>query len=1150
MTACAPCGAPLPDGARFCPACGVAVGATPAGERRVVTVVFADLAGFTTMAEGRDPEAVKDLLDTCFGALVPVVAAHGGVVDKIIGDELMAVFGAPRAHEDDAERAVRAGLALIATLSRLDASLEMRVGINTGEVLAGAVGPGGAYTVTGDTVNTAHRLVGVASRGAVLVAERTYAATQHAIGYGGPVAHHLRGRTEPVVAHQALRVRHRPGARTSVVPPTPMIGRARELEALVDFVGESITRSEPRLATVLGEPGVGKSRLLLELPGALRAHGLGARVLHVACASYGAEGPLAPLAATVRAALDVDDQAPVDEQRAAIAARVRELPLPDPAAADHLVTQTERLLGLSEQPAAVARVAAGPVRRNVTDALTAAARSLLGAVAASGAIVVVIDDVHHADPLVLAQLIRVPTWGTGRAVTLVAVGRDELAEIEPALTTPRSRRHRVLELAPLDAAASGALLLATLAHIDGIDGSLTPAAEGHILQAAGGNPLLLDQLARFLRESEALVVVDGGWRAARDLGEAGLPDDARALLGARLDALAAGDRAFLQSASVAGRTFDQATMAALGADTEDAAVERLCDLGLLQVDRGTGELAFRHAMVREAAYASVPLGDRATKHAALARWLADSPDGDQGRIAHHFERAVSFQRHLSSKAAGDDGHLADAARRHLVSAARASRQRDALREAERWYRRTRDLDLVEGDEALAVGAEHAATLVGLRRLAEAEQVFRWVADEAAPGTAAAGEAYTGLGVVARLRGDTDEARDWFDAGRHAWQVSGDLAGEAASVRTHGWSELMAGRPRAALPKLLRAQELDQVTGRPPGLTLQCLAWGEYLIGDHTAARAHLWDAAQALAAVDDRPGLSWCFSILGNSLWLEGKVAQARSIAENLLAAGGLSDPWGEGMCSILLAGCQLEGGEPDEARRSLVAATRAFAELDDPWGDVDVRLIEGMVERVDGDLPAARAALERGLRTAQEVAAVGGEARLRAELAAILLDAGDADGATREARRTLTLVRSGGGDRDSEIRALVVLAKRAQASAATDETAVLLDEAISLAGGEVRTSIWRRAVALAAIQAAEEGDVPRAKRLAADALSGSWESARTWVLAQRAVAAAEAAAGNRGVALATLEAVLGRFRDRPLAFLGAVRDDIDRLAADGPPPT
>jgi class 3 adenylate cyclase len=1132
-------------GARFCPSCGVAQGTASAGERRVVTVVFADLAGFTTMAEGRDPEAVKDLLDTCFGALVPVIDAHGGVVDKIIGDELMAVFGAPRAHEDDAERAVRAGLSLIAALTRLDPSLEMRVGINTGEVLAGVVGPGGAYTVTGDTVNTAHRLVGVARRGTVLVAERTYAATQQAIAYGSAVAHHLRGRTEPVVAHQALRVRHRPGVRSTSAPLAPMIGRVDELHQLVGLVADSVATVQPRLATIVGEPGVGKSRLLDELPSALRGRGLAVRMLHVACASYGNEGPLAPVAAMVRAALDIDEQIPVDEQRAALDARVQELPLADHAR-QPLVAQIQRLLGLSDQPS-TSRLEAGPVRRSATDELVAATRTLLDAVAAGGAMVIVIDDVHHADPLVLGQLERVPVWDVERAVTMVAVGRDDLTTVHPPLVTPRSVRHLLLTLGPLDDDASRELLLSTLAGIDGIEGTLSPSAERQILQTAGGNPLLLDQLARFLRESEALVTVEGGWRAARDLGEVGLPDDARALLGARLDSLAEQDRVLLQDAAVAGRAFDQPTMAALGAVTDDATIERLCDLGLLRVERSTGELAFRHAMVREAAYASVPLGERASKHAVLARWLADRADGDvdEALVAHHFERAVAVQRELASGDAGRDEELVAAAGPHLVAAARAARQRDELREAERWYQRARDLGLVTGDLALTIGIEHAGTLVGLRRLGEAEATFRSVADAARPGTAFAGDALTGLGVVARLGGDTDQARDWFDAARGAWQEAGDLAGEATSVRTHGWTELIAGRPRAALPKLLRAQELDRVSGNPPGLTLQCLAWSEYLIGDHNAARSHLWEAAQALAAVDDRAGLGWCFGILGNSLWLEGKVSLAQTIAENLLTtASELSEPWGEGMCFVLLASCQLDGGAPEDARSSVGSAIRAFAELGDPWGDANARLIQGMVERVDGNLSAARAALSRGLTTAQEVASVGTEARLRAELAATLLDTGDPDGAAREARATLSLVRSGGGDRDSEIRALVILAKRARALGEHDESAVLLDEAISLGAGAVRTSIWRRAVAMAAIQAADEGDVTRAQRLAADALSGSWESARTWVLAQRAVAAGQAAGGNQAGALATLDAVVGRFRDRPLAFVTAARDDIERLSS------
>jgi tetratricopeptide (TPR) repeat protein len=368
------------------------------------------------------------------------------------------------------------------------------------------------------------------------------------------------------------------------------------------------------------------------------------------------------------------------------------------------------------------------------------------------------------------------------------------------------------------------------------------------------------------------------------------------------------------------------------------------------------------------------------------------------------------------------------------------------------------------------------------------------------------------------------------------------------VRTHGWAELIAGRPRAALAMLLRARELEEEHGSPGGLTLQSLAWCEYLLGDHQSARQHLWEAAQALSEAGERAALGWCFGILGNSFWQEGRVEQARTIAESLLAeAGSEGEPWGEGMCLVLLAVCRLEAGEPEGAEETARAALRAFAELDDAWGESMARLVQAMVQRVSGDLPAAVATLERGLRTAERVGAVGSEARLRAELAATLLDCGDERGAAREARATLDSASAGGGDRDSEIRALVVLAKRARSLGRPAEATQLLEQATGLAPGEVRTSIWRRAAALGAIVAAETGDLPRAQQLAADAVAGSWESARTWVLAQRAVAAVQRAAGNRPGAHATLTAVLDRFGDRPLAFVDAVREDLRALSAAHP---
>ncbi|HEX4866617.1 MAG TPA: adenylate/guanylate cyclase domain-containing protein, partial [Acidimicrobiales bacterium] len=1021
--ACASCDADLPAGARFCPACG-SVSSPAAAERRVVTVVFADLAGFTTMAEGRDPEAVKELLDACFGRLVPVIEAHGGVVDKIIGDELMAVFGAPRAHEDDPERAVRAGLALLEALSELDPSLEMRVGINTGEVLAGPVGPGGAYTVTGDTVNTAHRLVGVARRGSVMVAERTHAATAHAIAYGAPASLRLRGRQEPVVAHRALRVRHRLGVRPRTSTATAMVGRAEQLDALVGVVERSVEQHLPHLVVVTGEPGVGKSRLVDGLAAVLPQRVPVARLVVVSCTAYGTEGPLAPFANIIRLALDVPERGSPEEQRAAVRARIDELDRPAPTRA-RLTARTQQLLGLADHPAVRAGDLA-PGRHAVSDDLTAAASAVLDALAAQGPLVLVIDDAQSADRVVIEQIEKIPTWVAERAVTVLAVGRDPLTTHHPRLAAPRTERHLVLALEPLGPEASRELLGRTLSAIDGVTGTVSPAAEAQILAAAGGNPLLLDQLVRYLRESGFLEAVEGGWRAAGPLAEAGLPDGIRALLGARLDGLPDEERTFLQDAAVVGASFTRGAMEALGQTVDEDVVTSLQAKGLLQPSTHPEGLEFRHAPVRDAAYASVPLAARAARHAALARWLVGDHHEPGGQaVARHLERVVSLQQDLGGPPDPEILHLAA---RHLIEAARAARQRDELREAEWWYERVRGLRLVGGQAEVLVTLEHAQVLLALRRLADAEQAFRFVVDAAPDRTGTHAEACTGLGLALRLQGGTTSAAEWFDAARAAWRAAGDGAGEARAVRTHGWAELIAGRPRAALAMLLRARELEDEHGSPGGLTLQSLAWCEYLIGDHHSARQHLWEAAQALWEAGERAALGWCFGILGNSLWQEGRVEQARTIAENLLVeASSGSEAWGEGMCLVLLAVCRLEAGEPEGAEETARSALRAFAELDDAWGESMARLVQAMVQRVTGDLPAAVATLERGLRTAQRVGAVGSEARLRAELAATLLDCGDERGAEREARATLDVVSSGGGDRDSEIRALVVLAKRAR---------------------------------------------------------------------------------------------------------------------------
>lgn len=1109
----------------------------------MVTVVFADLAGFTSMAEGRDPEAVKELLDSCFGALVPVIEEHGGTVDKIIGDEVMAVFGAPLAHEDDPERAVRAGVALLATLAALDPSLEMRVGINTGEVLAGPVGPGGAYTVTGDTVNTAHRLVGAAPPGTVLVAERTHAATADAIAYGPPTSYQLRGRREPVLARSAIGPRHRPGRGLRPTAALPLVGRAAELAHLTDAVVAAVEACSPGVVAVVGEAGLGKTRLLDELVDWLGGHRPEVVVAATHCAPYGSDGPLTPLADLVRRLLGLDDGGDRSEQRSQVQAQLPALARARGADPAYLGERVEQLLGLRALPSVDAF--ATPGRGRLSDELVSAARLVLDGSAAAQPLVVVVDDAQFGDPLLVEALDRAVSWARHRPLLIVVAGREELLEQHPDLGR-RDSDVDVLRLEPLDEEGSSSLVHHTLGGLDQRAGPLDPAVVEHVLRATGGNPLLLDQLVRHLWETDAIVGDERGWRAASALHETGIPDGARALLGARLDALPGPERALLQRASVVGRSFTPEALAALGDPPDDTLLTLLWRRGLIVAGNIDGELAFRHALVRDAAYASVPMTERATQHERLARWLihgGERHDGalDDGRtagVAHHLERAVTLTLEVQARHPDLDA----LAGLHLLRAARSALERDALDEATGWFERAVALEVVADDEVGPAALDHGAALLALRRLTEARDVLRRALPDDGGGGPVAAEALAGLGVVARLQGDAEESARCFTESRRRWQALGDLVGEARSVRTHGWAELMAGRPRAARPKLLRALDLEDATGSPPGVTLQCLAWSEFLVGEHAAARTHLWDAAGALSMVGDRPGLAWCFSILGNSLWQEGRVGQARAIAENLLAAASQSDPWGQGMARVLLAGCLLEGGDLDGARREVGGARRAFEEMDDPWGDATARLVEGMLERVAGDLPAARQALERGLATAARVAAVGTEARLRAELAATSLDLGDAAGAAREARATLGLVRSGGGDRDSEIRALVVLAKRAQQMGAGADAGLLLEEAVGLADGAVRTSIWRRAVAMSALQAAGEGATERAERLAAAASDGAWESARTWVLAQRARAAAQRSAGAPSDALATLEETLERFVDRPLAFVVPAQQEAAEL--------
>jgi class 3 adenylate cyclase/tetratricopeptide (TPR) repeat protein len=1051
----------------------------------VVTVVFADIEGFTSLAEQRDPESVKELLDACFGRLVPVIDLHDGHVDKIIGDELMAVFGAPTAHEDDPERAVRAALALAPALREVDPSLRLRVGVNTGEVLAGAVGPSLGYTVTGDVVNTAHRLASAARSGEVLVGDRTRQASQGAIAYTLRGDLDLRGKQDPVRAWAAEGVVGRPMHRGPGGAVLPLVGRATEVAELRAQVGDALDGRRAELITVVGEPGVGKTRLAMELAVLLAAKPAIAQVLWVSCPPYGPGDDLAPLVDLVRAGLGVATSASRPAQEALLGERIEALAAGTPTDAALLRSRLSWLLGLRPAPSRTVDADTGPARAGGTDQQLGAVRAVLAHLASQRPLLVVVDDLHWAGPAVLRFLAQVPHSLSDHPIVVLGLARDDLLERRPNLAgVGAGRTTRALE--PLSTEAS-AELVHVLLGAGAPDRRVGPTTLERLTAACGGNPLLLEQLVGYLVEAGHLAEVDGQWQwtGAEGGGEDELPDGVRSLIAARLDALPADERTALGYAAVLGRRFWRDALVDLaGLDDVDALLDRLARRGFTHAvtDDGYGDHAFRHVLTRDVAYASLPIGDRAARHARVAAWLDRRlAGGDEAarvsQLAHHYERAVVLARAVDHT----DPGLSEPAFAALLRAARDEHRRDGLRRADHWYRRARDLGTFDPERMLQAVAEHGQVLLALRHLDDASDTFEELLRRAGHHPEVEASALAHLGAVARLSGDADQARERFEAAATRWRALGDIGGQVDMLRLQGWSDITAGRSRAALPRLERAVALEAQlpAAERRGETLQYLGWCEFLSGDIEAARGHLWEAMAQAAERGDQGAIGWCFGLLAFTLLQGGQAAQALEVSENLRAVARRDgDPWAEWTCSTLAAAALLSLGRPDDAAALAAEAEWRFEELDDAWGLALARLVRAQAARARGDVDAARQILSVAIASSRHLTYVGEDARLLVELGRVELQAGDLAEADRQARAGLALVRAGIGDHESGLRSLLVLAEVARGRGGVREAEQLLEEAASDRAPTDRTDAWRQAAAALVDLWIDAGDTDRARDL------------------------------------------------------------------------
>ncbi len=928
-------------------------------QRRIATVLFADLVGFTALSEKLDPEQVKALVDRCFERLAADIDAFGGRVDKVMGDAIVALFGAPVAHEDDAERAVRAGLRMQQTIgvvgAEVDHAVRMRVGINTGEVLVGAVRAGREYTAMGDVVNTASRLQAAAEPGTVLVGPDTYAATRDVVSYDSIDPVIAKGKALPVEAWVAVRATVPPGHRPRR-RKTPLIGRESELALLTNVTTTSIERSRAALLVVHGEAGMGKSRLAEETAGhAVRE--LGALVLEGRCVPYGEANVWWPIADAIRSASGLSPDASMDEMDAGLR-----------RAATASLEQSGRLAELDRVVAGLHHLLGNDSLRGI-DVARAREEAIRSVVAVAEGythlkpLVVVLSDLHWADQEVLDLVDTLLVRLARRPFVLVATARRSLRERWSP--SAEAANQVVLHLDPLDAEAARRLLVSLT------DGELHPSLASMLVDRSGGNPFYLEELVALIAEAG---VSTADQLLATEAGE--LPSTLRGLVAARLDALGPVDRNLLDDAAVLGRRNKIGALVTMahvkrGVDAEAARahIENLAarEFLILEGDNYT----FRSEVIREVAYSTLTKADRARSHAGIAQWMEQHEDREQehvvDQIANHYAAAAELSAEIGAVAGVPD----DVRVRAVDALVEASRRADADSiPAVAASLATRALGLLgERDQMRAEVLRIRATAFAEQYeldLAEADateslELARSWGDERD-----VGEAQLVLGEIHLNRSEFATALAVLDDARQRFEGLGADDGVAQVWRKVGMLHLRSGdyarADEALQAALVRFQALDDP--RSVAWTEQNLSWSAYVSGRIDEAERRVLASMSTFEELGDPGGLTWSRGLLAWVRFHQGRDAEADALAQEVGAdAHERGEVFGEGMMAMLTGSIALWSGRADDAVPALERASDLFAEIDDHVTGVQARcglgralIMAGEIDRGLGELEQARA--------------------------------------------------------------------------------------------------------------------------------------------------------------------------------------------------
>jgi class 3 adenylate cyclase/tetratricopeptide (TPR) repeat protein len=846
MLTCPSCGKESPDGFLFCPHCATRLGPpVPTREvRKTVTIVFCDVAGSTALGERLDSETLRRLMARYFEAMREAIEQHGGTVEKFIGDAVMAVFGIPQVHEDDALRALRAAADMRKAMDRLSKELERdhgmafasRIGVNTGEVVAGDASSGQAL-VTGDAVNVAARLEQTAAPGDVLIGEATYRLARGSVDVEPVEPLTLKGKSKRLPAFRLIRVTDSLGERPQRMD-SPMIGRRRELGALRTAYDRVSSDRACQLFTILAPAGTGKSRLAEEFVAEIA----GATILRGRCLPYGDGITYFPILEIVKQAAG----------------------LADFDAPEIVADKVFRVLEGEEQQEVVCRRIGqllGVDAIGSPEETFWAVRRFIEAIARKGPLVAILDDVHWAEPTLLDLVEHIADWSRDVPILLLCMARTELFDRRPAWGGGKLNASTI----SLESLSESECVELITNLLDATD--VPSVVSERIASAAEGNPLFVEEMLAMLVDDGLLASEDGRWRPTGDLSRVALPSTIAALLAARLDRLSADERRVLEAASVIGKQFFLGAVRELV--PEDLRADVLSHLmalvrkELVRPDRSTlpGEDAFRfrHLLIRDVAYEAMPKELRAELHELAASWLqrvaGERIAEQQEVVGYHLDQAYRYRTELGP-VDGRATRLAQNAARALASAGRRAYVRGDMNATVKLLGRAASLLPVDDVERIEVLPALAGALGETGRGEEAVRLL----DAGLDIVGHVGDARSRAHLVLARRNLSPDDENWSQLAereaRNAIQVfeaAGDGLGLTTAWRMVGFAEWGRGNVGAATAAWQRSAELSRRSGDRSG-EAHDLAWTliAMLFGDVPTVHA-LERALDALDRVEDVP---------------------------------------------------------------------------------------------------------------------------------------------------------------------------------------------------------------------------------------------------------------------------------------------------------